>query len=377
MIACQRDLFDLPMDVAYFNCAYTAPLMKSAQAAAQKAVGAKVHPWTLTANDFFETLEKNRTLFAKLIGGSANDVAIIPAVSYGLSLAARNIPVAEGQHILVLADQFPSNVYVWQRLTQEQNANVKTVERPTDKDWTAAILAQLDTTTAIAALPACHWTDGTRVDLNAIGEECRKNGTALVVDGTQSLGAQPFSVAQVRPDFLVTTAHKWLLGPYSYGFCYVAPQWQEGRPLEENWLNRAESQDFARLVDYQPRYQAGARRFDVGEASNFILAPIATAALEQIIAWGVSNIETTLFRTTDRIADAATTAGLQVSKASYRAAHILGIQFPQGLPPDLLARLAAQNIYVSVRGNALRIAPHLYNNERDLQRLCDTLNQMA
>jgi selenocysteine lyase/cysteine desulfurase len=194
-----------------------------------------------------------------------------------------------------------------------------------------------------------------------------------VVDGTQSLGAMPFSVADVRPDFLVTTAHKWLLGPYSFGFCYVAPDRWQGMPLEENWLNRAGSEDFARLVDYRDEYQPGARRYDMGAASNFILAPIAAAALSQLRIWGVADIAATLQTTTGRIAKRAAELGFRVPQDAVRAPHMLGISLASGLPDGLPATLARDSVFVSVRGDAIRIAPHLYTSEADLERLFSAL----
>jgi selenocysteine lyase/cysteine desulfurase len=195
---------------------------------------------------------------------------------------------------VVLHDQFPSNVYSWRSLAAQKNAVVKTVPRPVDNDWTPALLESIEDNTAVVAVSNCHWTDGTLIDLEKIGEQCRLKGAALVIDGIQSLGALPFSVERVQPDFLVAGTHKWLLGPYSFGFCYVDSRWHDGMGLEENWMNRADSEDFSRLVDYRDNYQNGARRFDMGESSSFILSPIAAAALKQILDWGVENIALTL-----------------------------------------------------------------------------------
>jgi selenocysteine lyase/cysteine desulfurase len=183
----------------------------------------------------------------------------------------------------------------------------------------------------------------------------------------------PFSVAQIQPDFLITTAHKWLLGPYSYGFCYVAPQWHQGQPLEENWLNREGSEDFARLVEYRDAYQDGAKRFDAGEASNFILSPIAGEALRQILAWGVDDIAATLRVKTDTIAKRAKAMGLQVASDEYRAPHLLGLRHPTGFPGDLPLKLARANVYASARGDSIRVAPHVYNTDEDVERLFDVL----
>ncbi len=375
MIPNQRDLFSLPEDVAYLNCAYTAPLMKSAEAAGRRALAQKAAPWQLTARHFFETIHENRRLFSRIIDSPAEHVALIPSVSYGVALAARNIPVAAGQKIVVLQDQFPSNVYTWRRRALDTGAALATVAQPPDGDWTSALLDVIDRDTAIAALPHCHWTDGTLIDLVAVGARCREVGAALVVDGTQSLGAMPFTVADIQPDFLITTAHKWLLGPYSFGFCYIAPRWQEGTPLEENWLNREGSEDFARLVDYRDTYQTGALRFDCGEASNFILAPVAAEALRQILAWGVDAIAATLQTKTGQIAARAREMGLKTAPAAYRAPHLIGLRLPAPPSPNLPARLAEAGVDVSVRGSAIRVAPHLYNTEEDVDRLFRALQR--
>ena len=377
MIPCQRDKFDIPEDVAYLNCAYTSPLLKAAQAAGRTALQAKANPWNITSQDFFSSAETARELFAKLIRSSADNVALVPAVSYGIALAARNLPVQNGQAIVILQDQFPSNVYAWMRIGHETNAEVKIVKRPQDDDWTQAVLESIDKTTAIVAAQNCHWTDGTLVDLALIGEKCRSVNAALVIDGIQSIGAMPFSIDDVQPDYLVAASHKWLLGAYSFGFCYVAPKWHDGTPLEESWFNRAGSEDFSRLVDYRESYQAGARRYDQGEASSFTLSPIAAAGIRQILEWGVEKIAATLCVKTNEIAQRAEKLGLGSAPADLRSPHIIGISKPGGFNKELPQLLARQKVFVSVRGESIRISPHLYNNERDIDRLFAVLENVA
>jgi len=376
MIPDQRHLFDLPDDHAYLNCAYTSPLLRTAARAGIAAIEAKRTPWTIKADDFFSSVENLRRLFSQLVGCSPNDVAVVPAASYGLALAAKNLPIEENRSIVVLQDQFPSNIYSWRNLATEKNATIKTVPRPADSDWTTALLDNIDADTAIVAAAHNHWTDGTAVDLVRVGEKCRSVGAALVIDGAQSLGAVPFSVSAIRPDFLAAISHKWLLGPYSMGFCYVDPKWHDGTPLEENWLNRAGSEDFSRLVDYQEGYQPGARRYDVGEVSNFILSPIAAAALEQILEWGVEQIAETLRSKTDAIADRAVGMGLLVAKRHFRAPHLIGVTKPGGFSGELPNLLAKDNVYVSVRGESVRVAPHLYNNDDEIDRLFAALEKV-
>jgi selenocysteine lyase/cysteine desulfurase len=377
MIPCQRDLFDLPENVAYLNCAYTSPLLKAAQEAGRTAIQAKANPWTIKADDFFSNAETARELFAQLVGCKSDDVAIIPAVSYGIALAARNVPIAPGQSIVLLQDQFPSNVYSWIGAAHEENAVVKTIQRPPDSDWTPAVLEAVDSGTAVVAVPNCHWTDGTLLDLEKIAEKCREVQAALVVDGIQSIGAMPFSIDRVQPDFLVAASHKWLLGAYSFGFCYVSPKWHDGVPLEENWFNRAGSEDFARLVDYRESYQLGARRYDQGEASNFILAPVAAAGIRQILQWGVENISQTLQGKTDAIATLAQQMGLRVAPAHTRAPHMIGVSKPGGFSKDLPLLLAQENVFVSVRGESVRISPHLYTTDEDINRLFAVLEKVC
>src|SRR5690606_2019414 len=167
-----------------------------------------------------------------------------------------------------------------------------------------------------------------------------------------------------------------MIGPDCRGYLYDAPARQAGRPLEQNWIARAGSEDFARLIDYQDAYQAGARRFDVGERSNFALVPASIVGLEQLLAWGTERIAATLAAMTADIAARAAELGLSAAPAHLRAGHYLGLRFPRGAPEGLLERLAAAQVYVSVRGDSLRVTPHLYNDQGDVDRLFDVLRAM-
>ncbi|MHB8766626.1 MAG: aminotransferase class V-fold PLP-dependent enzyme, partial [Deferrisomatales bacterium] len=236
---------------------------------------------------------------------------------------------------------------------------------------------QLDDRVAVAALPHCHWTDGSLVDLPRVAARCREAGAALVLDLTQSAGALPFSAAEVQPDFAVAAAYKWLLGPYSLGFLYVHPRHHGGRPLEHNWITREASEDFAGLVNYRDGYQPGARRFDMGERSNFGLMPMAVAALEQLLAWGVESVAETLAGVTAELARRALGLGLRVLPARLRAPHFLGLRFPGGVPPGLAENLARERVFVSVRGDSVRVSPHLHVSAEDLDRLFAVLRAVG
>ncbi len=372
----QRHLFDIPDDVAYLNCAYMGPLLHTAIEAGERGVRAKARPWGIGPDDFFKDGEHARELFARVIGADAEGVALVPSASYGLSCAARNVRLSPGDRIIVLADQFPSNVYVWREAARSSGASLVTVARPADDDWSHAVLAAVDERTAVVALPHCHWTDGGLLNLNRIGAHCREVGAALVLDLTQSAGALQFDTAEVQPDYIVCAGYKWLLGPYSLGLLWVAPAHRDGKPIEYNWSVRAGAEDFARLVSYRDEYRPGARRFDVGENANFVLVPMLNTALEQILEWGVATIEETLALRTARIAERATGLGFRALPETARAGHFLGLRFPDGEPPDgLAAEFAAERVYVSVRGSSIRVTPHLYNTDADVERFLDVLGK--
>ena len=371
----QRDLFEIPEGISYLNCAYMGPQLRSAREIGERAVGRKSRPWEITPGDFFDEVEESRELFARLVGGEADGVAVLPSVSYGMAVAANNVAVREGQKILLLEYQFPSNVYPWRELAAERKAEILTIPRPADHDWTTAVLDALDESVAVVTLPNCHWTDGSLVDLVRVGDRAREVGAALVVDAIQSLGALPFDVAEVRPDFLVAGAYKWLLGPYGVGFMYVGEEYREGRPVEHNWINRRGSEAFARVAEYQDEFAPGARRYDVGERSNFVLLPMATVALRQILAWGVENVSETIGGLTDLVEREAGTLGIGTVPRGRRARHMIGLKLGPDAPEDLAARLAAGGVFVSVRGESARISPHLYNTEQDVGRLFSGLEE--
>ncbi len=376
----QRHLFDIPEDVAWFNCAYNSPQLNASRDRLLAGVVAKSHPWQRRVDDFFADADQLRQLAAELFGGDADGYAIMPAASYGLSTAARAIEpqLHRGDEIVLMAEEFPSNVLPWRRVAGERGARLVTVSAPEggEEDWTEAILARLSPATRVVAVSTCHWTDGAAVDLEAVGRACREAGATLVVDATQSLGAMPLAVDKVRPDFLIAAGYKWLLFPYGLGILYVGEAWRGARPLEESWLARDNARDFAGLVRYSEGYLPGARRFDVGETCVPTLLPGAIAALQQLTAWTVPAIARTLAAINGEIAERLLELGCRLPPATRRSPHMFGAQLPQGRGGNLVASLAAQGIHISQRGSSLRFAPHLHITARDSARLLETVKRL-
>jgi len=368
-----RRLFDIPAEVTYLNCAYMSPLPRSVCEAGNRGVARKSRPWEITPPDFFASMEESRARFARLIGAPADTVALIPSSSYGMATAALNLPVARGQRVLLLDEEFPAPVYAWQERARSAGADAVLLPRPADDDWTRVVLEAIDDRTAVAVLPQLHWTDGGLLDLARIRIALDRVGATLALDVTQSLGALPLDLAAVAPDFMVAACYKWLLGPYSTGFLYVAPRWHTGRPLEQSWIGRAGSENFARLVDYRDEYREGARRYDMGEPSNFALAPMVSEALRQIEEWTIPAIQDTLTEYCEELVRAVAPLGYTAVPRALRAGHYLGLRRPGGIPEGLASRLAEQRIFVSVRGPSLRVTPHVYNDAADRERLVAAL----
>ncbi|MEQ8403631.1 MAG: aminotransferase class V-fold PLP-dependent enzyme [Oceanicaulis sp.] len=365
----QRAAFDLPPGEAYFNAAQIGPLPRLAAEAGAAAFAAKMQPWRSTTQaDFFDQPEALRAAAARLLNAAAGDVALVPAASYGLAVAAANISLTPGQEILVLDGQFPSNVYTWRRLAAEAEANVRTISRRAGETWTEALLGAIGPQTGLVACGAVHWIDGGRVDLEAVSKAAKAHGATLALDLTQSLGVMAFDAQAVDPDFAVAAAYKWLLGPYAVGFLYAAPRRQQGRPLEENWINRENSEDFSRLIDYRDAYASGARRYDMGERSNHQLVPAALASLKYLHRLGVDAVSAHIAALNAQIAERLARFGFK-DDAPDRAGHYLCLALPDDAPKYLAAQLGQAQVHVSQRGPRLRISPHVYNGLKDVDRL--------
>ena len=370
----QRELFEVPDQVAYFNTANMSPLLRSVRAAGERGINIRGAPWDVHPEDWFNDVEGLRDRAARMFHASPEAVALVPATSYGLAVAARNIALRAGERVVVLHEEYPSNYYTWQRHAARSGAEVVVVRPEAGQSWTDAVLAVIDERTAVVAVPNVHWTNGALLELDRVAPAVHMAGAALVIDASQSLGAMPLDVAELRPDFVVSVGYKWLLGPFGVGYLYVAPEHRDGEPLEENWILRAGAEDFAALVDYTDAYLPGSRRFDVGQRTNFGLVPMAIAALEQLLEWEIPRIAATLQDITATIAERAEALGLSAPEPSARAPHMLGLELPREHGAATLQALNDAGVIASLRGTSLRLAPHLHTTDTDVDRLLHALS---
>ncbi len=376
IIPSQRQLFDIPSDIAYFNCAYYSPQLNEARKKLIEGVNSKSSPWDRTPQDFFDDAEKIRTLAAGIFGGDADGYAIVPSASYGLSSAARAVEplLNEGDSILILEEGFPSNILPWLRVAEEKKARIVTVPVPEDGNWSSAIINMIDKSTKVLALFTCHWTNGAYIDLVKIREAIDNTDVFMAIDATQSLGAMPFPLKVVKPDFLVAAGYKWLLCPYGFALMYVSERWRSGRPLEESWQARENAEDFGSLVNYSGVYKPGARRFDAGQKGTPTILPGVIAAFKQIEEWGVDNISGSLSAINNTIAGHLAELGFQLPGDTQRSPHMFGAVIPEKYKGNLVSSLRDRKIFISQRGNSVRFAPHLHITGEDIEKLLTTLD---
>ena len=374
---CQKHLFKLPNDLTYLNCARRGPQSKRLETIGLTAVSNQCNPNFYSNEDFFAYPQQIKIAFADLIQADDPDrIAIIPSTSYGLANVANNLNLKKGEKVIIVGEQFPSNVYAWMDEVKKSGAHLEIIAAPTKenrgKNWNTAIIDAIDDQTKMVAIGTLHWADGTLFDLIAIRAKTKAHDALLVIDGTQSIGAMPFSVKEIKPDALICGSYKWMLGPYSLGVGYYGSAFDDGTPIEKSWINRLNSQDFANLVNYQPLFRPKANRYSMGEQSNFILAPLLLEAIRQLNEWGVENIQQYCRTITKQAIAEWRDMGLIIETDEWKSDHLFGIrltnQFNGGLLKQLLVK---ENISVSFRGDAMRVSPNIYNEAAEVMKLVD------
>ncbi len=378
MLPSQRAEFDMPREVCYLNAAAWSPLPRKVQEAGHVGVGRKGQPWKVAPELAGQQYERARTAAAALINADPEDVAIISSVSYGVATAGKVLPVPAGSRVLLIQEDHTSPVLEWMTRAPQQNFTVEEVKRPADFDWTAAILEAIERPGAppvgLCSIASVHWSDGCQVDLDRVRAALRKHGAAFLVDATHAAGVVKLDVKTLDPDFLVFPTYKWVLGPYARAFLYIAKRNQDGIPLEQTSFarrGRTTEQPGPRDV----AYVQGARRFDMGERDHFISMEMAAVGMEMMGAWGSDAVAERLQMLTDRLADGLRNSGVLIAEPRVRAPHILCLNFPKGMPADLIDRLAAHEVHVAPRLGRMRISPHVYNDEQDVDRFVETFRK--
>ena len=298
-----------------------------------------------------------------------------------MATAAKLMTVPAASRVLVLENDHSSAVLEWMTRASSGRFTVDVVPRPADGDWTAAVLAAIEQPGAspvgLASISSVHWSDGGVVDMDRVGAALRRQGAMLLVDATHAAGVMPIDVRSLDPDVLVFPTYKWLLGPYGRAFLYVAKRRQDGVPLEQTSYGRRAITSERESYYRDTEFVAGARRFDMGERDHFISLEMASIGMEMMAQWGCDAVQGRLRVLTARLADGLRDGGVTIPDAAVRAPHILSLHFATGMPDRLIERLAAERIYVAPRIGRVRISPHVYNDDEDIDRFVATFRRLA
>ncbi|ARV08418.1 aminotransferase class V [Winogradskyella sp. PC-19] len=376
----QQHLFNISEGVTYLNTASFSPAFKSVETAGINAIKQKSNPELRQASDLFDPVIELRKLFAHIIDeDDYNRVVTIPSVSYGMANVANNITLKKDNEIIIVDEQFPSNYYIWENLANQYDAKIITVKQPeTAEDWNTEILKAINKKTALVAIGHLHWANGIVFDLKAIREKTKQNNALLVIDGSQSVGALPFSVKEIKPDALVCAGYKWLFGPYGSAYAYYGPYFDDGKPIEQNWANRLGSENLSGLTQYQSEYKPKANRYAVGESGSFIYVQMQTAALKEILKIDTKAFQNYCHSITKHSLKKLEGIGFTSDKPDVRAKHLFGIKIPNTVNIEKLkGELKANNIHLSFRGEYMRVSCHVFNTKAHFEKLYQVINSVV
>jgi selenocysteine lyase/cysteine desulfurase len=381
MLPSQRALFDMPRDVCYMNAAGWGPMPLAAQEAGRAAMNRKGQPWKLAPDLATQQNERARSAAAALIGAEPGDITLISSVGYGVASAGKIVDIPRGSRVIVLENDHTSPMLEWTVRAPAGGFSIDTVKQPADGDWTSAVLEAVERKgappLAMVSISSVHWSDGGAIDLARIGPAARKAGSMLLVDATHDAGVRPIDVKTLDPDFLIFPTYKWLLGPYGRAFMYVAKRRQNGVPLEQASIGRkgVSAEDTIYFRDLS--YRDDARRYDMGERDHFVSMEMASIGMEMMAKWGNAAVVERMSMLTDTLADGLANLDIRLLDKKVRAPHVLCVTFPRGMAPDLPKKLAAEGVHAAPRLGRLRISPHVYNDEQDVERFVEVFRKAA
>jgi len=356
-----------------------APLLISAEKAGLEGMKKRRYPGNFSSSDFFDDVNLLKSRFASLVHADhADEIAIIPAASYGMANAISNVCPKKGGHALIIDQEFPSGRLALERWCEDHLQEIKVI-RPGDdpldgRTGNQKILEAISNESSVLVMSSVHWMNGIKYDMKAIGQRCAETQTMFIVDGTQSVGAVSMNVKEFKIDALICAGYKWLMGPYSVSMAYFGEKFNHGRPIEESWRNRTNALAFGDLTNYGKIYAPLSSRYEVGEASNFILIPMMNEGIRQVAEWGPERIADHCRSLMKPVYEVLESNGQSID-SDYQSAHIQGIRPPQGMSvEDFSQRLTESNVRTSIRGSYVRMSSHFFNDNRDIQALLECMH---
>lgn len=365
-------------DVTYLNVSYHGPLPLAAVRAAQEALEWKKLPYRIPDGAHFDLPDRVRAKLARIIDAQPMDVAITTGASAGAASVAAGIDWQPGDEVLVGQREFPLHFSTW--LPYERAGKLKRrLVSPAGRFITADdYIRAITPRTRLVSASLVRFDDGARLDSLRVAEACHAVGALLLLDASQCAGAMPMSVKELGADFVVGSGYKWLLGPYGVAFFWVSPAAGERLvtgPL--NFLALEGARNFSGLPTENQHEVPGARRWDAAETANFTNLAALDASLDLVLGAGVETVarhNAELIGEIIRRLPGSRCELASPAESERRGPYVCIAGRNPSETPALFERLKANNIFVSLREGAIRIAPHLYNTPEQIARVMDLLS---
>jgi selenocysteine lyase/cysteine desulfurase len=361
----------------YLNNAAVGPIPERTRLALEAFNAKRTAPHQLPDRDLGPLLAASRAAAGRLIGAEPGEIALAPNTSTGLNVAARALPLAPGDTVLLSDREFPANVYPWLAL-RRQGIAVElapvTADGFPDEDYLVERLA--DPRVRVLAVSFVQFSNGHKADLRRLGSACRANGAYLVVDAIQGLGASPLDVRDTPVDLLACGGQKWLLSPWGSGFLYVRKE-LIGRlvPVAVGWMAFEGTDDFTALLRYGDRLLADARRFELPPSYQDQLGFGTSVGL--LLELGIPAIDCYTRALGEPVLAWAAERGVSIvspTDAAHRSA-IVCLAPPE--PLEVHRRLRQAGIVCSLREGAIRLAPHCYNTLEEMERVVGVMDEVV
>jgi len=364
-------------EVTFLDAAGQAPLPRAAVRAVQTALEWKKYPQQLPDAAYFELPDRIRALVARLVGGRPEEVGVTTGASGGLTAVAAGFDWKPEDEILIARGEFPAHFATWMPLHQAGRLRVRVV-LPRERFLSADdFLAHLGAHTRLVSTSLVRFGDGTRLDAPRLAQACHSAGAYLLLDASQCVGAMPLDVRALGADFVVSAGYKWLLSPYGTGFL-----WARGDLIERMrlgpfyWMAFEGAREFHTLSMHEWKLAPGARRWDAPETASFFNLAAMEASLELLLRASVEAVwehnRRLLGEMMERLPlDRCVLAS--PPEPEERGPFVCVAARSAEKTAALYESLRAAKVIVSLREGTLRVAPHLYNTERDIDRLLAVL----
>jgi cysteine desulfurase/selenocysteine lyase len=364
--------------VSYLNAALQGPLPLISVNASKMALEWKKLPHQLPDEAYFGLPDRVRAAAARLIGGAPDEIAITTGASGGLIAVALGMEFKPGDEVLVARGEFPAHFTTWLPLEETEGIHVKRVV-PRERFLTADdFIAQIGPRTRLISTSLVRFDNALRLDAKRLSDACHSAGAHLLLDASQCAGAMPIDVRALGADFLVAAGYKWLLSPYGTGFFWLRRELIERmRPAPCYWMGLDGADKFHSLSVERLNFTPTARRWDSPETGSFTNLAAMEASLEYLLQVGVESVwkhnNTLIEQIIERLPrDRCVLAS--PGESEQRGPFVCVAARQPGASGELHKKLNEAHVFVSLREDALRIAPHLYNTERDIARLISILS---